>query len=153
MNRWILAGAACLLAGGASAIGNNQLTAYGTYWKGDKDGYGLGLKYTKSLIDMVYFEGRGGYVLFDDAVDTTVVPLEAGFNLGLPGFITPYVGVGLGYYIIDNPFIDSASGYFAQAGVEFTISKIGIMAELRYHDLDEQYFDGVSVNGGVILRF
>jgi hypothetical protein len=153
INRWVLAGTACLLAGGAAAIGDNRVTAYGTYWNGDKNGYGLGLKYSKALMDMVYIEGRGGYVSFDDALDTTVVPVEAGFNFGLPGTITPYVGVGLGYYIIDNPFIDSTSGFFAQAGVEFTISRIGLVAELRYHDLGEQYLDGVSLNGGVILRF
>ena len=153
MKRCIFAVTICLLAGGALAVGDDRLTAYGTYWNGDKNGYGLGLKYSKSLIDLVFFEGRGGYVAFDDAVDTTVIPLEAGFNLALPGVITPYAGVGLGYYFIDNPWIDNTSGYFVQAGVEFTISKIGVMAELRYHDLEEKYMDGVSLNGGIILNF
>jgi hypothetical protein len=102
---------------------------------------------------MVYFDGRVGYVAFDDAFDTTVIPLEAGFNVGLPGVITPYAGVGVGYYFIDNPFIDNAAGYYAQAGVEFILARIGVSVELRYHELDEDYLDGVSLNSGIILKF
>lgn len=145
--------AVCLLADHAGALGRDALTAYGTYWDGENAGYGLGLKYSKSLLDMVSVDGRGGYIVFDDAVDTTMVPLEVAFNLGLPGPITPYAGVGLGYYLIDHPLFDDASGYFAQVGLEFTLVKIGAMVELRYMDLEEDYFDDLSLNVGVVLKF
>ena len=149
----LLATATCLVAGNALALGNNAITAYGTYWDGEEPGYGLGLKYSKSLVDMIYLDARGGYVMFDDLVDTTMVPLEVGFNLGLPGMITPYAGVGVGYYLIDNPIIDDATGYFGQIGVEFTIVKIGAMVELRYLDLEGEYFDDLALNVGILLKF
>jgi len=149
----LLISGACMTVINASAIGNDTVTAYGTYWDGEEAGYGLGLKYSKSLIDMIYFEGRGGFVQFDDPVDTTMVPLEVGFNLGLPGPITPYAGVGVGYYFIDHPFIDNASGYYGQIGIEFSIVKIGAMIELRYMDLEEDYFDDLVLNAGILLRF
>ena len=149
----LLAAAACLVAGNALAIGSNGITAYGTYWDGENAGYGLGLKYSKSLVDMIYFDGRGGYITFDDPADTTMIPLEVSFNLGLPGFITPYAGVGMGYYFIDNPIFDNATGYFGQIGCEFSILKIGVMVELRYMDLEGEYFDDLALNAGILLRF
>jgi outer membrane protein W len=82
-----------------------------------------------------------------------MIPLEVSFNLGLPGFITPYAGVGMGYYFIDNPDIDDATGYFGQVGVEFSIVKIGVMVELRYMDIEGEYFDDLALNAGILLRF
>jgi hypothetical protein len=82
-----------------------------------------------------------------------MVPLEVAFNIGLPGPISPYAGVGVGYYLIDNPVIDDASGYFGQIGIEFTIVKIGAMAELRYLDLEGTYFDDLALNVGILLKF
>lgn len=149
----LVATVTCLLAGNALAIGSNGITAYGTYWDGVEPGYGLGLKYSKSLVDMIYLDGRGGYITFDDVADTTMIPLEVSFNLGFPGFISPYVGVGVGYYLIDNPIIDDASGYFGQIGCEFSIVKIGVMVELRYMDLEGEYFDDLALNAGILLRF
>lgn len=149
----LIATAACLVAGNALGLGSNGLTAYGTYWDGVEPGYGLGLKYSKSLLDIVSVDGRGGYIMFDDLADTSMIPLEVAFNLGFPGPISPYAGVGVGYYLIDNPTIDDASGYFGQIGIEFTIVKIGAMAELRYLDLEGSYFDDLSVNIGILLKF
>ena len=149
----LLATVTCLIAGNALAIGSNGITAYGTYWDGEEPGYGLGLKYSKSLIDIVSVDGRGGYIMFDDLVDTTMVPLEVAFNIGLPGPISPYAGVGVGYYLIDHPVVDDASGYFGQIGIEFTIVKIGAMAELRYLDLEGTYFDDLALNVGILFKF
>lgn len=149
----LLATVACFMVDHARALGSNALTAYGTYWDGENPGYGLGLKYSKSLIDMVSVDGRGGYIVFDDIADTTMVPLEVAFNLGFPGPITPYAGVGMGYYLIDNPLIDDTSGYFGQIGLEFTLIKVGAMVELRYMDLEEDYFDDLSLNVGIVLKF
>ena len=149
----LLAAACCGIAGRVQAVGNNSLTLYGTYWDTENAGYGLGLKYGKSLLDIVSVDGRGGYVVFDDAADTTMVPLEVALNLAFPGPISPYAGVGLGYYFIDNPVLDNAAGYFGQVGLELTVFKIGAMAELRYMDLEENYFDELSLNIGVLWRF
>lgn len=149
----LLATAAFLVAGNALAIGSNGLAAYGTYWDGESAGRGLGLKYSKSLLDLISVDGRGGYIMFDDVDDTTMVPLEASFNISLLGIITPYAGVGVGYYFIDNPLFDDASGYFGQIGLEVTIVNIGVMAELRYMDLEGEYFDDLALNVGILLKF
>jgi hypothetical protein len=149
----LLATVTCLVAGNALAVGSNGLTAYGTYWDGENPGYGLGLKYSKSLLDIVSVDGRGTYIMFDDVADTTMVPLEVAFNLGFPGPISPYAGVGVGYYFIDNPLFDDATGYFGQIGLEFTIVKVGVMAELRYMDLEGEYFDDLALNVGILLKF
>lgn len=143
----------CLAAGSVYALGSNGVTLYGTYWDGENAGYGAGLKYSKSLIDIVSVDGRAGYLAFDDAVDTTMIPLEIAFNIGFPGPVTPYAGVGIGYYLIDNPQADDAAGYFGQVGLELTLFKIGVMAELRYMDLEEDYFDDLSLNAGIVLKF
>jgi hypothetical protein len=136
-----------------SAVGGGGVAAYGTYWDGENPGYGLGAKYGMSLIDIIFADARAGYITFDDAADTTMVPLEISFNLGFPGAITPYAGVGLGYYLIDNPVLDDSSGYFGQIGLEFTIIKIGAMVELRYMDLEATYFDDLSLNAGLVFNF
>lgn len=136
-----------------TAVGGSAIAAYGTYWDGENAGYGLGAKYSLSLIDIIFADARAGYIMFDDVVDTTMVPLEVSLNLGFPGPITPYAGVGVGYYLIDNPAIDDISGYFGQIGLEFTILKIGAMVELRYMDLEEESFDDLSLNAGIVLKF
>ena len=146
-----LAGFCMIMAN--TAVGGSSVAAYGTYWDGENPGYGLGAKYGMSLIDIIFADARAGYILFDDAVDTTMVPLEISFNVGFPGPITPYAGVGLGYYLIDNPVLDDSSGYFGQIGLEFTIVKIGAMVELRYMDLESTYFDDLSLNAGLVFKF
>lgn len=142
-----------LTAGHVFALGGTGLTAYGTYWDGENAGYGAGLRYSRSLLDMVSVDGRAGYIRFDDYSQTEMVPLEVAFNLGIPGPVSPYVGVGLGYYLVDHPLFDDTSGCFGQLGLEFTVLKIGAMVELRYMDLDEHYFDDLSLNAGIVLKF
>ena len=99
-------------------------------------------------------EGRGGYVEFSDT-NTEVVPLDVSLNLRLPFFISPYAGVGAGYYLIDSdlPNADDESGYFAQLGVEVTFIWIGAMAEIRWHDIEGSYLDGTSANIGLLIKW
>jgi hypothetical protein len=148
----LLATATCLLAGNARAIGKTGITAYGTYWNGDDTGYGYGIKGTKSLLDILFADARIGYINFEDS-NTELIPLEASINVGLPGMITPYAGVGVGYYFVDGPRGDNAAGYFGQIGVEVSIAMAGVFAELRYHDLEEDAFDGPSASIGILLKF
>ena len=148
-----LVGTCCLMFAAEAALGGSSLALYGTYWDTKDPGYGAGLKYKLSLIDLVSVDGRGGYIRFDDGNDSGMVPLEVAFNLGLPGPISPYAGVGLGYYFTDIPSVDDASGYFGQVGLEFTIVKIGAMIELRYMDLEEDYLDELSLNAGLVWQF
>ncbi|VGO11528.1 hypothetical protein PDESU_00072 [Pontiella desulfatans] len=149
----LLATATCFMAGNALAIGKTGYTAYGTYWNGDDSGYGFGLKYTRSLIDIVFADARVSYISYDSNRIDTLIPTEVSINIGLPGVVTPYAGVGAGYYFIDSPIYDDSAGYFAQVGVEVSISKIGVLAELRYHDLEGGDLDSLSANLGVLLKF
>ncbi len=134
------------------ALGKTTLTAYGTYWDQDQTAYGAGLRASKSLLDMVYVDGRAGY-LETDTPEMEMIPLETSLNVGLPGIFTPYIGVGAGYYILNSDVHDDVSGYFGQVGCELTLTKIGALAELRYLDLEGRYFDGVSVNVGLFWKF
>jgi len=140
------------LACTAHAVIGGSTTLYGTYWNGDETGYGAGLRLNKSLLDMLYIDGRGGYVEFDQG-EVKMIPLEAALNLYFPGPVSPFIGAGAGYYIIDNSSLDNRGGYFGQAGLEIKVWVIGAMAELRYMDLEDDYFDGLSINVGIVLDF
>ena len=154
MKKMLFLTCAALLLSSAStlAVGKTTLTAYGTYWNHTDTAYGAGLRLSKSLIDIIYLDGRAGYVK-TDTTQTEMVPLEVSLNVGLPGMITPYAGIGGGYYLVDSDFIDNQGGYFGQIGCEFIFTKIGALAELRYLDLEGDYFDGVSLNIGVLWKF
>lgn len=141
-----------LISISAQGIGKTTLTAYGSYWNHTEDAYGAGLKVSKSLIDILYLDGRAGYSTTDSS-DVEVIPLEVSLNIGLPGMITPYAGIGGGYYVVDSDLIDDLGGYFGQVGIEFIFTKIGALAELRYLDLEGSYLDGVALNVGVLWKF
>jgi hypothetical protein len=134
---------------------DTSLTAYGTYWEGDDIGKGAGLRLKKTILGFGAIEGRGGYVEFSDT-NTDVVPLDVSLNLRLPFMISPYAGVGAGYYLIDSndlSGVDDESGYFAQLGIEATFIWIGAMAEIRWHDIEGGYLDGHSVNVGLLVKW
>jgi hypothetical protein len=133
---------------------DTSLTAYGTYWEGDDTGKGGGLRLKKTFLGFGAVEGRGGYVEFSDT-NTEVYPLDVSINARLPFMISPYAGIGAGYYYIssDLPGLDNSSGYFGQIGVEATFAWFGAMAEIRFHDLDGSYFDGRSVNIGLLVKW
>jgi len=133
---------------------DTSLTAYGTYWEGDDTGKGGGLRLKKTFLGFGAVEGRGGYVEFSDT-NTEVYPLDVSINARLPFMISPYAGIGAGYYYTssDLPGLDNSSGYFGQIGVEATFLWFGAMAEVRFHDLDGSYFDGRSVNVGLLVKW
>lgn len=137
-----------------AAHADHSLTAYGTYWDADDSGKGAGLRYKKTFLGFGALDGRAGYVNFD-SIKTDMIPLELSINARLPFIISPYIGVGGGYYLLDSNLgsIDNSGGYFAQLGVEATLLWFGVMAELRYHDLEENYFDGTSVNVGLLIKW
>jgi len=64
-------------------------------------------------------------------------------------------GKGGGYYYTssDLPGNDNTSGYFGQIGVEATLVWFGAMAEIRFHDLEGSYFDGRSINVGLLVKW
>ncbi len=139
-----------LSTAGAGAVGKTTLTSYASYWHHTDDSYGAGLKLSKSLLDLVYVDGRAGYTEAD-AIE--MLPFEASLNVGLPGLISPYAGIGAGYYVVDSDRFDNLAGYYGQCGLEFIFTKVGASAELRYLDLEGSYFDGVSLNLGVLWKF
>lgn len=137
-----------------AAHADNSLTLYGTYWDADDSGKGAGLRYKKTFLGFGAVDGRAGYVDFN-SIETEMVPLELSINARLPFMISPYIGVGGGYYLLDSKLgaVDNSGGYFAQLGVEATFLWIGAMAEIRYHDLEENYFDGTSFNAGLLIKW
>ena len=138
----------------ASTRADTSLTAYGTYWDGDDIGKGAGLRLKKTILGFGAVEGRGGYVVFDDT-KTDIIPLDVSINLRLPFMISPYAGIGAGYYVTssDVPGMDNTTGYFGQLGVEATFVWIGAMAELRWHDIEGSYLDGTSFNLGLLVKW
>lgn len=149
---WLTAITSGLLLSCANA--DTSLTAYGTYWDGEDIGKGGGLRLKKTFLAFAAVEGRGGYVDFSDT-DTQVVPVDVSLNLRLPFFISPYIGVGAGYYFVDSDQLssDDQSGYFTQLGVEATFLWFGAMAEIRWHDIEEGYLDGHSINAGLLIKW
>jgi hypothetical protein len=150
----ILLGICTAIAISSAARADTSLTAYGTYWDGDDTGKGAGLRLKKTILGFGAVEGRGGYVVFDDT-KTDVIPLDVSLNLRLPFMISPYAGIGAGYYITssDVPGMDNTTGYFGQLGVEATFVWIGAMAELRWHDIEGSYLDGTSFNLGLLVKW
>ncbi|QBG47898.1 hypothetical protein EGM51_11010 [Verrucomicrobia bacterium S94] len=152
MKKFLLLGAALLTAG--YVLADTSLSAYGTYWEADSSGLGAGLRLKKTILGFGAVEARGGYVNFDN-IETDMIPLDASINVRLPFMISPYAGVGAGYYFLDSDSggIDDTSGVFAQIGVEATLIWFGALAEIRYYDLNENYFDGPTYNVGLLLKW
>ena len=143
------------LAGTAHAL-ETSLAGYATYWNADRagDGVGVGLRLQKVLVGMLAADASGGYVDFTNS-DTQIIPLEASLKLSLPLFISPYAGVGAGYYVVDSdiPGYDDSAGYFGTLGLEFKILAVGAFAEVRYVDIEERFLDGTSANIGLLVKW
>ncbi len=152
MKKLLLFISTLLIAG--YALADTSLSAYGTYWDAETEGTGAGLRLKKTFLGFGAIEGRGGYVRFDD-IKTDMIPLDISLNVRLPFMISPYAGVGAGYYFLDAEAgnLDDSSGLFAQVGIEATLVWFGALAEVRYYDLEENYFDGASYNIGLMLKW
>jgi opacity protein-like surface antigen len=154
MKRTILTLTATIAILATTTLADTSITGYGTYWDAESSGAGVGVRLKKTFLGFGAAEVRGGYVNFDD-IKTDMIPLDISINARLPFMISPYAGVGAGYYFMDSdiPGFDNSTGYFAQLGVEATFVMIGVMAEIRYNDLEGSYFDGASYNAGILFKW
>lgn len=145
---------ALLLAGAGGAYADTDITAYGIYWDGDDPGRGAGLRVRKSILAFMAVEGRTGYVDFRSS-KTKVIPAEVSVVGRLPTFISPYAGLGTGYYFVDSnvPGMDNFGGGFVQLGIEASILWFGAMAEVRYYEMSESAYNGAAYNVGLFLQF
>ena len=107
---------------------------------------------------------------------TTLIPLEAAltWRFRLAPHLSPYVGGGLGYYIVDADSADShaadvsdeVAGYFGLAGVNLALGPLTLFAEAKYNlvgiDKDLHWredvearnaLDGLSASAGLKLGF
>ncbi len=111
---------------------DTSFTAYGVYWDADDPGRGAGLRVRKTFLAFMAVEGRSGYVEFTDS-NTELIPAEISVVGRIPFVISPYAGIGTGYYFVDSdiPGQDDFSGGFAQLGVEASLLWFGVMAEVR----------------------
>lgn len=167
MTKKILSAAALtlLLAVPAPAA---ELAGFGAYWSTSdaEDALGVGARLRAG-----YFELRATY-FSDVTADTdpepadfevSAVPLEAGLAYRFPvrggTIVNPYVGAGLGYYLLDTSFgdIDDESGWYAVAGADFggLAQGLGFLAEGMYRNVETSTFDlsGFAVNAGIVWRF
>ena len=144
--------------------GETSLTGFLTYWDGTDsigeniDGAGGGVKIRKKILGVLAGDIRASYVRFSDA-ETSVIPLEATVMVGIPFVLEPYVGVGIGYYVVDSDLkYDSGAGGFGVLGVQFNMFVVGAMAEVRYNKVDinlndEYLMDGLSANLGIMIKW
>jgi hypothetical protein len=148
--------AALMLVGitGVAYGGETSLAGYATYWDGSVEGVGGGVKLRKKFLGFFSADVRASYVDFSNA-DTTVVPLEATFMVGIPFVLEPYVGIGASYYIMDSKALDldNSTGYYGVLGVQFNLFVVGALAEIRYNEGEEGFMNGTSANLGLMLKW
>jgi len=132
-----------------------DLGAYGTYWNGDDEGYGGGVKYEKEFLGFFAADIKAGYVDFDDNFDTSVIPVEATVTVRWPILIEPYIGVGAGYNFIDSDLsdYDDCSSVFGVLGIQADLLGVGVFVEGRYVDAEEDFLDGETINFGLNIRW
>lgn len=179
---WLAAAAMIATATGAGAAGG--IGGMVTYWNPSdfQDEFGFGGKIVAGAQNFA-LELRGSYIdsLQQDpgvgALDLQVIPIEAGLVLRLgPETITPYVGAGVGYYLLNGNEaddvryqVDDQVGWYAAAGVEFALGQnAAIFGEALYRDVDGTVHEdslesidsevdidlsGLTVNAGIMLRF
>ncbi len=136
------------------AHADTVLSAYGTYWEGDDSGHGAGIRLKKTFMAFMAVEGRTGYCEFTGS-NTEIIPVDFAVSARLPFMISPYAGIGAGYYFADSKTysLDDFSGSFVQVGVEATFVWVGALAEVRYYDMEEDAFDGPAYNVGILLKW
>ena len=165
-----------LLAGPASAA---DFGLFGSYWdtKDADNAVGVGGK-----IDFAHhFELRASY-FSDLTADTSpesrdfeikAIPLEAGLNFKFAPSdrFTPYVGGGIGYYLLDTNRgdIDDETGWYGVVGANIRgSSSLGFMVEGIYRGMEATVrgddpsditgkvnvdFGGLGVNAGLLWSF
>jgi hypothetical protein len=172
---------AAVLAWGLLAVVSSgvDLGVFGAYWdtKDADQTYGAGAKLRLGIIEF-----RGTYftdVTADvdpEALDFEIraIPLEAGIVLQFlkNAAVSPYVGGGAGYYILDTDAgdIDDEAGYYLVGGLDIGKGIVAFNVEGIYRNFeatvvdtdddfpefeDEVSFDlsGIGVQAGVVFRF
>jgi len=165
-----------LCAGAASAV---DLGAFGSYWKTkDADNaFGAGVKLRLGIIEF-----RGSF--YNDVTadvdpeeldfEVSATPLEAGLVLRFlkNAAVSPYVGGGAGYYMLDTNVgdIDDEAGYYLVGGADIGSGIVAFNVEAMYRNFEGTVVDqddsipeledevtldlsGVAVNAGIIFRF
>jgi len=137
---------------GRTEVLNNYTGIYATWWDADRldDGAGFGISTDYRLLGIFFVEGNAAYVDFDQG---WIVPLEASLNVKLPLPLTPYFGVGAGYYLADHDRVDSSWGTHMKLGGMFQLFGVGIFGEARFVDLEENALDGNTYLLGVNWKF
>ena len=144
---------------------------------GTLTGYGVRLGW--NLFSNLGLEGRASYVesKSDEAISTTLIPLEAALTWRFPlgQHLAPYLGGGIGYYMKDAEYDDTdtwdssekVAGYFGLAGLNLYLGPLSLFAEAKYNlvgtdenlhwrgsDVEAQNsLDGLSLNAGIKLGF
>ncbi|WFB36882.1 hypothetical protein P3T73_03785 [Kiritimatiellota bacterium B12222] len=137
-------------------IADSSLSAYASYMNTDSagEGSGYGGRLKSTFLSVGSIEIHGGNVEMDDS-DTTLYPFDISLNLRLPFMISPYAGVGVGYTLVDStrPSYEDMKTLYAQLGLEITFVWFGLMAEVRAQDAENNDFDGVTGNIGIMLKW
>ena len=186
------ADASLLIASTASTIGTKAaadlvstpyagIGVFASRWDtkdyGTLTGYGVRLGW--NLFSNLGLEGRASYVESqkDDALSTTLIPLEAALTWRFPlgSHLAPYLGGGIGYYMKDAEYdntetwdsSEKVAGYFGLAGLNLYLGPLSLFAEAKYNlvgtdetlhwrgsDVEAQNsLDGLSLNAGIKLGF
>jgi len=133
--------------------GETSLAGYATYWDGSSEGLGGGIKVRQKFLAFLAADVRASYVDFSD-IETSVIPLEATLMVGIPFFIEPYAGLGVGYYFVDSDqAIDDGAGVYGVLGLQLNLWVVGAFAEVRYNETEEDLMDGMSGNLGLMVKW
>lgn len=130
-----------------------QAQAIGLFgaWQNAKDlnsGFGVGVTAPIDL-GLLRIDPRASWYSYGNS-NVDVFPLDIAGEIDL-GIV--YGGLGISYYIIDSG-IDNRWGYFALAGVKFSLSKVTLFADLIWRGSDNLSsidFSGGGLNVGVVF--
>lgn len=121
-------------------------------WQNAKDlnsGFGIGATMPIDL-GLLRIDPRASWYNYGDR-DVNVFPLDIAGEIDL-GIV--YGGLGVSYYIIDSD-IENRWGYFALAGVKFSLGAVTLFGDLIWRGsdtLESIDFDGGGLNVGVVFR-
>jgi hypothetical protein len=164
-----------LLAGAASGI---DLGVFGSYWdtKDADQTYGAGAKLRLGFLELraTYYADVTADVDPEELdLEISAIPLEAGITLKFlkQAAISPYVGAGGGYYMLDTNAgdLDDEVGYYLLGGFDIGQGIVAFNVEGVYRyfeatidegedfpELEEDVnldLGGLSINAGVVFRF
>ena len=175
----LVAGTAGVAGLGALPAAATDFGVHGAYWDTQDADQALGVG---ARLKFGIFEVRGTY-FSDVTADTepesrdfeiSAIPLEAGLNFGfghdLP--VNPYIGGGVGYYLLDTNRgdVNDEVGWYAVAGLDFpTRAGFGINVEGIYRGMEatvdnlgdsthirdrvDLNLDGFGLNAGIVWKF